>query len=99
MLLHASGGILFRLSNLVTENLGVNSLNYAIPILSLTWLWAFSEVSVIRADYLVIGTIAIVAANLLINLDTEIPLRFEALLLCLAAFGATIYLVVNIAHH
>ena len=92
MILHSSGGILFRVSNLITNNLGVNSLNYGIPILSLLWLWVFSEISVLRADYLVIGSVAVITANLLINFDAEIRFGFKSLLLALGTCGAIIYL-------
>ena len=92
MILHSSGGILFRVSNLITNNLGVNSLNYGIPILSLLWLWIFSEISVIRADYLVIGSVAVITANLLINFDAEIRFGFKSLLLALGTCGAIVYL-------
>ena len=92
VLLQASAAILQRKANLSTRNLGVNALGYAIPILSLIWLWIFSEINVLRPDYLIIGAAAIVTANLLINFDTEIRWEFKALILALGTYGAAVYL-------
>ena len=92
VLLQASAAILQRKANLLTRNLGINALGYAIPILSLIWLWIFSEINVLRPDYLLIGAAAIVTANLLINFDTEIRWRFKALILALGTYGPTVYL-------
>ena len=92
LLLHAPGGMLFRLANLTTDNLGVNSLNYCIPVLSLIWLAIFSEINVFHADYLIIGTAAIITANLLINFEAEVRWGFKALLLALGTCGAIVYL-------
>ena len=89
--LHAAGGILFRLSNLVTDNLGINALNYAIPILSLLWLWNLSEIHIPRLDYLLIGATAIIASNLIINFEAEIRWGFKALLLALWVAGVSVY--------
>ena len=70
ILFQASAAILQRKANLSTHNLGINALGYTIPILSLTWLWIFSDINVLRPEYLIIGATAIVAANLLINFGT-----------------------------
>ena len=40
--------IAWRQSTLITSNLGVNALNYATPILSLMWLWMFSQIGDVR---------------------------------------------------
>ena len=92
VLLQASAAILQRKANLSTRNLGVNALGYAIPILSLIWLWIFSEINVLRPDYLILGAAAIVTANLLINFDAEIRWGFKALILALGTCGAAVYL-------
>ena len=92
LLFHAPASILLRKSNLATNNLGINSLGYAIPIFSLIWLAIFSEIRVERVDYLIIGASAIVIANLLINFEAEIRWGFKALILALGASGVFVHL-------
>ena len=64
---NAVAGIAFRKANFISDDLGVNALVYSVPVLSLCWLFLFSQVGVSRLDYLFIGTGVIIAANLLIN--------------------------------
>ena len=82
---------LWRKANLITHNLGINAIVYLIPILSLTWLFAFSQTSVERWDYLIIGAAAIITANLLINFEAEIRMGFKALVIALGGFGTFVY--------
>ena len=88
----ALGNIAWRAANVVTNNLGINALAYAIPILSLIWLFLFAEVNIARVDYLIIGTVAIISANLLINFEAEVRFGFKALILAMWGFGAFVYL-------
>ncbi len=67
-LLIAAGGVLFRIANTLTDNLGVNALGYVTPAASLVWLAFFLGIGVARVDFLIVGTAAIVAANLMVNL-------------------------------
>ena len=92
VLTQAVAALLLRKANLTTDNLGVNALAYLTPILSLAWLWLFSEIAVASVPYLVIGTAAIVAANLLINFEAERLLGFKALVIFLWACGTVAYL-------
>ncbi len=92
VLTQAVAALLLRKSNLTTNNLGVNALAYLTPIFSLAWLWLFSEIAVASVPYLVIGTAAIVAANLLINFDAERLWGFKALVISLWICGAFAYL-------
>ena len=46
----------------------VNALGYAIPLFSLTWIWLFWRIGVARPDYLLLGAVMIVVANLLVTL-------------------------------
>ena len=92
LVLQAPAAMLLRKSNLVTHNLGVNALGYAIPVVSLAWLWLFSEIAVARVDYLIIGTAAIVAVNLLVNFEAERLLGFKVLVIALWACGTLVYL-------
>ena len=84
--------ILFRKANLTTNNLGVNALGFTIPVVSLLWLAIFSEIGVVRPDFLVIGAAAIVTTNLLINFETERLLGFKALVISLWVCGTVAYL-------
>lgn len=88
----APAAILLRKSNLITNNLGVNALGYAIPVVSLIWLAIFSAIEVDRVDYLIVGTASIVTANLLINFEAERLLGFKALVISLWACGTLVYL-------
>ena len=89
---HAVTSITLRKANFTTANLGINVLNYFIPILSLIWLFWLADTNVARWDYLIIGAAAIITANLLINFDAEVRLGFKALLLALGTCGAVVYL-------
>ena len=88
----AGATLLWRHANLITDNLGINAISYATPILSLFWLFLFSQAEVARVDYLIIGAAAIIAANLLINFKAEIKMGFRSLILAMWACGAFIYL-------
>ena len=84
--------ICWRQANLITNNLGVNALWYSTPIFTLVWLFAFSQVFVVRPDYLLIGAAAIIAANLLINFEAEVRLGFKSLIIALWVCGVFVYL-------
>ena len=88
----ALANIFWRSAVLLTNNLGVNALAYAIPIFSLIWLFLFSQVNVARVDFLVIGATTIITTNLLINFEAEIRWGFKALILALGTCGAVVYL-------
>ena len=53
------------------SNPGINALALGIPVLSLFRLAPFSLKEVERVDHLVVGAVAIIAANLLINFPTS----------------------------
>ena len=95
----AFGNISWGKANFTTDNLGINSLNYAIPILSLVWLLLFAQTQVARIDYLVMGAAAIVTANLLINFEAEIRWGFKALILALGTGGTAVYLRDGLFEH
>lgn len=88
----AFASIIWRKANLLAHNLGINAIAYLTPILALFWLLLASKVNVPRVDYLVIGTAAIVAANLLINFEAEIRFGFRSLLIALWMCGVVVYL-------
>ena len=91
LFLHSVLLISFRAANLKTNNLGVNAIAFATPVVALIWLWAFSLLNVPHLDYLVIGTLGIVAANLLINVDASKRFAYKALVLSLWVFGTIAY--------
>ena len=91
-LLDAVGTVFNRAANLFTNNLGINTLAYAVPPLALLWLFAFSETHLARPDFLIIGASAILSANLLINFEAERLLGFRALVVSLWTCGAWVYL-------
>ena len=84
--------IAWRKANLVTHDLGINVLSYLTPIFGVLWLFVFSQVGVARPDFLIIGTIAIVVANLIINFGAERLLGFKALIIALWLCGTMVYL-------
>lgn len=63
----ALASIIWRKANLITLNLGVNAIAYLSPIIAVIWLFAFSFVSDVRIEFLIIGMLMIVSANVLIN--------------------------------
>lgn len=91
VLLDAGGTVLNRTANLLTRQLGINAIGYTTPIFALIWLFIFSETNVVRVDYLVIGTAAILATNILINFEAERLIGFKALVISLWVFGMLIY--------
>ena len=85
------GGFAFRAANLNTNDLGVNALAYATPLVTLVWLWMLSTLDVPHLDYLLIGAMGIVSANLLINVKASIRDAYKALVVSLCVFGAIVY--------
>ena len=88
----AAANIAWRTANLLTDNLGINAFSYATPIFSLIWLFLFAQVDVARVDYLIIGSAAIISANLLVNFEAEVRFGFKAMVLALWGCGAFVYL-------
>ena len=85
------GVVAFRAANLSTDDLGVNALSFAIPLITLIWLWMLSILHVSHLDYLIIGAMGIVASNLLINAEESSRAAYKALVLSLWVFGTVIY--------
>lgn len=91
LIVNGTAGILWRRANMDENNKSFNALGYAIPILSLLFLLWFQLAVIPQVDYLVIGVVAIVVANLLINFDAEVRWSFEALILALGGCGTVVY--------
>ena len=89
---NAVASVAWRKSVLTADNLGINAIGFAIPVLSLLWLYWIANADVARWDYLIIGATAIITGNLLINFEAEIRWGFKALILALGTCGAIVYL-------
>ena len=85
------GDVFFRKANTMTDDIGLNALTYLTPVFAFVWLFIFSEVDVVRADYLVLGTIAIIISNMLIHFESEIRSGFKSLMIALWTFGLIAY--------
>ncbi len=90
--IYTAASISWRNANIITSNLGINAIGYSTPALTLLWLFLFWNIEVERPGLLIIGTAAIVTANLLINFEAEIRFGFKALILSLWGCGAFVYL-------
>ena len=92
-----TSNIMYRKANLTTSNLGVNAVIYAGPIIAVAWILLFSNIwpsvrpSDVHPDFFVIGTLAVISANLLINFQAEIRFGFRSLIIALWASGAFVY--------
>lgn len=86
-----TASILWRKANLMTHTLGINALGYAEPLFGVLWLALFWEINISRVDYLIVGTCAIIASNILINSEVEISRGFKSAILAMWATGAVIY--------
>ncbi len=89
--IRVGSSLLWRHANLTTHALGINALGYAEPLFGVLWLGLFWEVNISRVDYLIIGTSAIIASNVLINSAVEIRTGFRAAILAMWATGAIVY--------
>ncbi len=71
LLLNGPGSVLLRRAHIISSRREIISLQYLSPILSLFWLALFTSIDVARMDFLIFGTVSIVALNMLINADPE----------------------------
>ena len=92
MILNTIAGVMWRRANLPSGNFGGNALSCSIPVFALLWLFVSRQADVARVDYLLIGTVLIVTANLLINAKSEVRRGFRVTVLALGFFGAFVYL-------
>ena len=91
MVVNGTAGIMWRKANMADDDIGFNALGYAIPVVAILFLLLFGMAGVSQIDYLIIGVMAIVVANLLINFEAEVRWSFEALILSLGGCGTLIY--------
>ena len=85
------GNVFFRASMLKTRDLGVAALSYLAPLITLIWLVVLSLLVVPHVDYLIIGAMGIVSANLLINARADKRIAYGALVVSLWLFGTITY--------
>ena len=90
--LRVGSSLLWRHANQITHALGINAIGYGEPLFGVLWLALFWEVSISRVDYLVLGTCAIIASNILINSEVEISRGFKSAILAMWTTGAIVYL-------
>ncbi len=91
LLLLTPGSILVTKFYLTANNPNINALSLVIPMLSLVWLFSFTESGVARLDYFVIGAAAIITANVLAEFESEIRWGFKVLILSLGIGGIVVY--------
>ena len=91
LVVNGAAGIMWRKANMADDDIGFNALGYAIPVVAILFLLLFGMAGVSQVDYLIIGVMAIVVANLLINFEAEVRWSFEALILALGGCGTLIY--------
>lgn len=70
---HTIGDINWRRANILTRNLGINSMGYLVPLGAIIFLWLFNKTSVASIEHLVAGTVLIMLANGAISLDRMRP--------------------------
>ncbi len=87
------GSIAFRAANIKTNNLSLNALTYATPVVSLAWLGIASLIDVPHFDWLIIGATAIIIANLLVNFKNNIRPTHKVLIIALWLFATLTYLI------
>lgn len=75
IVLSGPGGALVRRAHIVSSRREVISLQYLAPVFALGWLAWLTEITVGRIDFLILGTVTIVAINMLINVDPEVVSR------------------------
>ena len=69
--LYGTSSILLRRAHFVTKRREIISLQYLSPVLALFWLASLLGIDIGRLDFLIIGTMVVVAVNMLINVDPE----------------------------
>ena len=99
-------GIAWRRANIIARNTGINAFEQIRPVFSLFWLLIFSllvdqlgfggkglaAIGIkVQGDYLVIGVVAIIIANLLLNFEAEIRWGFKSLIIALGGCGTFVY--------
>ena len=77
-LLHGPASISLHEAHFRTDRREIIAMQYLSPLLALVWLALFSGITILRIDLLLLGTVTVVAINILINLDPETARQDEA---------------------
>ena len=86
------GDILFRAANVISNNLGVNAIIYAMPIFALALLAIFfPDFGIKQTDYFIVGVLIIIVSNLFINSEAELHWGFRGLIFTLGICGTFVY--------
>ena len=86
------GNVLWRLATAMTLDTGIHAMSYFTPVASVLILFAAGRAGNLTVEYFLIGTMAIVVANLLIRFEAEIRIGFKVLIISLVACGAIVSL-------
>ena len=92
MIINTCSIIPWRKANIITNNLGINAISYCTPILTLTWLFGLGRANVARPDYLIIGAMTIIGANILINTQGSNKLRYTGPIIALWITVIAVYI-------
>ena len=69
MTAYAAAGVCWRMANLAARSLGVNTMVYLAPLLSVLVLFALGYVRVGSCEYSVVGAVGVMLANLMAAID------------------------------
>ena len=84
--------IFLRTANLITTKLEINAIAYGAPIFALAYLAMLGYINVPNTDWLIVGAIGVVVANILLNLKVTRWLTCQYLVVVLWACGTIVYI-------
>ena len=85
------GTVAFRAASSNPSNFGANALSFAHPLVTLLWLWLLSLLHVPHLDYLIIGTMGIVASTLLSDANPYSRFAYVVFAVSLWGSGTVVY--------
>ena len=91
MIISTTAEVVWQKANLAGDDSSRNSLGCCILFFALLWLFASTQANVPRVDYLLLGAVFIVTANLLVSAKVEIRRGFRALVIAVGLSGAFVY--------
>ena len=91
LFISATGSILFRTANIMTTRLEINAIAYATPIFTLLYLATLGYINVPKTDWLVIGAMGVVVANILLSVRMPPQMSVQLFMIILWIFGTVVY--------
>ena len=88
MIVNPISSITLRAGNLMANNLAVNAVTYAAPLLTITWLHLLGMIQVPRPDYLMAGALIIAGSNLALTLESHVRVPGALLIMLVATCTA-----------